>query len=90
MKIVDESVEIVNPIPYETMLNTVEHAIRNCYKSEDKITEGSAEKIIKGCLARGHESPIEFGDMTVRIIGDRGLMGQISLILKFVLLCRKV
>ena len=50
MIIVKPSVELVNPMPYETMLNTVEHAIRNCYQSFDKIKEGSAENIIRGII----------------------------------------
>lgn len=78
MIIVKPSVELVNPISYETMLNTVELAIRNCYQSHDKMTEGSAEAIIRGCLKRGHLSPLEFGDIAVVLVGDRGLMGQIT------------
>lgn len=78
MEIVKPSAEIVNPVPYETMLDTVEHAIRNCYQSQDKIKEGSAEAIIKGCIARSHFSPLEFGDIVVKLVGDRGLMAQIT------------
>lgn len=77
MTIVEPSVEIINPQPYQTVLETVEKAIRNCYKSEDKITEGSAENIIRGCLARGHESPIEFADITVKITTDRSTSHQL-------------
>lgn len=78
MIIVKPSAELVNPLPYNTMLDTVEKAIRNCYRSEDKIKEGSAENIIRGCLTRGHESPLEFGDITVKLIGSRSLLAQIT------------
>lgn len=78
MIIVEPRVVIVNPQPYETMLDTVERAIRNCYHSEDKISEGSAENIIRGCIARHHDSPLEFGDITVKIVGSRSLLAQIT------------
>ena len=34
MKIVKPSVELINPIPYEVALNTIEIAGRTCYQSE--------------------------------------------------------
>ena len=45
MKIVPASIEIISTEPYEEMLKRIERAGRVCYKSEDKITEGSAEKL---------------------------------------------
>ena len=39
-----------------------------CYKSEDKIKEGSAEKFIKGIIARGHESVLEHGSITASML----------------------
>lgn len=77
MIIVKPSVEIVNPQPYNTVLETVEKAIRNCYKSEDKIKEGSAENIIRGIIKSGHEAMIEFADITVSITTDRSVSHQI-------------
>ena len=78
MKIIQPSVEIVNPIDYKTMLNTVELAIRNCYQSQDKIEEGSAEKIIKNCLSWNHFSVLEFADVTVKLVTDRAVLSQLS------------
>ena len=78
MEIVKPSAEIVNPTPYETMLDTVEHAIRNCYQSQDKIKEGSAEAIIRGCIKSGHHSVLEFGDVCVKLTCDRATMSQIT------------
>ncbi len=43
MKIVRPSVELINPPEYKTLLSTIEQAGRVCYKSENKIKEGSAE-----------------------------------------------
>jgi thymidylate synthase (FAD) len=49
---------------------------RICYKSEDKITEGSAEKFIKARL-NNHESVIEHSTLTVRFICDRGVSHEL-------------
>ena len=78
MQIVKPSVELVNPVPYKQMLNTVELAIRNCYQSYDKMKDGSDEAIIKGCIARGHSSPLEFGNIAVHLITDRAVMAQLT------------
>lgn len=77
MKIVESSVELVNAPSYETLLSTVEQAGRVCYKSEDKIAEGSAEKFVRNILSRGHEAVIEHGVITARIICDRGVSHEL-------------
>lgn len=77
MKIIEPSVELVNAPKYETLLNTIEAAGRTCYKSEDKMTEGSAEKLIRNFLKWGHESAIEHGSITVRFTCDRGVSHEI-------------
>jgi len=41
MKIIEPSVELINAPDYKTLLTTIEAAGRTCYKSEDKITDGS-------------------------------------------------
>ena len=78
MQIIKPSVELVNPVPYKQMLNTVELAIRNCYQSYDKMKDGSDEAIIKGCIARQHFSPLEFGNIAVHLITDRAVMAQLT------------
>lgn len=77
MKIIEPSVEIINAPSYETLLSTIEAAGRVCYKSEDKIQEGSAEKFIAGIIKRGHEAVIEHGVLTVKFICDRGVTHEI-------------
>lgn len=64
MKIVDQSVELW-PIPVnaEETLRHIERAGRVCYKSEDKITDTSAEKFIQNIVERGHESVLEHGNV---------------------------
>lgn len=77
MKIIEPSVELINAPSYETLLATIEAAGRTCYKSEDKITEGSAEKFIRGIIKRGHEAVIEHGSLSVRFVCDRGVSHEI-------------
>ena len=77
MKIIEPKVELINAPDYETLLSTVEQAGRTCYKSEDKITDGSAEKFVRNILKRGHEAVIEHASLTVRITCDRGVSHEI-------------
>ena len=77
MKIIEPKVELVNAPDYTTLLSTVEQAGRTCYKSEDKITDGSAEKFVRNILKRGHEAVIEHASLTVRFTCDRGVSHEI-------------
>ena len=77
MKIIEPSVELINAPDYKTLLTTIEAAGRTCYKSEYKITNGSAEKFIRGIIKRGHEAVIEHGSLSVRFICDRGVSHEI-------------
>ena len=63
----------ISPKPLET----IEAAGRTCYKSEDKITEGSVEKFVRMIIKRGHHSVIEHAYMSVRFICDRGVTHEI-------------
>ena len=78
MIVVKKSVELVNPPSYEELLNTVEIAARNCYQSEDKITDGSAEKIIRFLINNGHFSMLEFAGLTFKLVMDRATLAQLS------------
>ena len=71
------TVEVLSAERYEDMLRRVERIGRVCYKSEDRIQEGSAEAFIHGILRRGHESVIEHGSITVKFICDRGVTHEI-------------
>ena len=58
-------------------MQKLERCGRVCYKSEDKITEGSAEKFIGMILKSGHESVLEHEKLTVKFICDRGVTHEI-------------
>lgn len=77
MRIIEPSVEILTPIDGEAILKMLEAVGRTCYKSEDKIQEGSAEKFIFNIVKRGHEAVIEHYNITVKFICDRGVTHEI-------------
>lgn len=77
MIVVRPSIEILTDTSYETMLRKIERIGRVCYKSEDKIAEGSAEGFIRAIIKRGHESVIEHESISVRVTCDRGVTHEI-------------
>ena len=68
MKIIKPSVEFYGAVPteYNAALKFIEMAGRTCYKSEDKITEDSAEGFVKKLIKAGHLAMVEHSNMVVR------------------------
>lgn len=62
MKIIEPKVERISE---QDPLKRIEIAGRTCYKSESRITEGSAEKFVKDSIDRGHESVIEHANIII-------------------------
>ncbi|KKM87255.1 hypothetical protein LCGC14_1270780 [marine sediment metagenome] len=58
-------------------LKLIERAGRTCYKSEDKIAEGTDEKFVQKLLDREHHAMLEFGWLCYRVICDRGVTHEI-------------
>ena len=54
MKIVDAGYEILDNLNGEEILKKIERVARVCYKSEDKITKGSAEKMVRALIKSNH------------------------------------
>ena len=77
MKEIRPYFEIMDDIDGAKILQKLERCGRVCYKSEDKITEGSAEKFIGMILKSGHESVLEHEKLTVKFICDRGVTHEI-------------
>lgn len=75
MRIVKPSAVFISSTPGADL--TIESAGRTCYKSEDRITQDSAEKFIKMIIARGHESVLEHAYASFRIVCDRGVSHEI-------------
>ena len=59
------------------MLRVIEEAGRTCYKSEDRIKEGSAEDFARMLIRRGHESVLEHVYLRARFIIDRGVSHEL-------------
>lgn len=64
MKLVKPSFEI---IPQEDLMKHIELCGRVCYKSEDKITDDSAERFVNGLIKSGHTSVLEHGTVYLKI-----------------------
>ena len=77
MQVIKSSVELVNPMSYKEALNITELVTRVCYKSEDKMKEGSAEKLIKGIIKSKHFGCLEHVNLTVKFICDRACSHQL-------------
>lgn len=77
MKIISPSFQIMDEINGTEILRKIELCGRVCYKSENAITEESAQKFIRNIIKSGHESVLEHEKITVRIICDRGVTHEI-------------
>ena len=75
MRIIKPSYEIRRLNPED--IRAIEEGARTCYKSEDAIKEGSADRIIRLLLDNGHESAIEHAGMSVKFIVDRGISHEL-------------
>lgn len=51
------------------ILKHIERCGRVCYKSEDKITEDSAQQFVANIIKRGHEAVLEHGSLCYRLHG---------------------
>jgi thymidylate synthase (FAD) len=77
MKVIEPYFEILHMADSDEILRHLELAARTCYKSEDKIGEGTAEGFLRRILKTGHESVIEHISVTVRLVCDRGVTHEI-------------
>ena len=76
MLIIKAETEILQATP--DLEKLIELAGRVCWKSEDRITEGSSDKFIEMLKSKNHVSVLEHGAITVRIICDRGILAELS------------
>lgn len=75
MKIINPGFEILAATP--DLEKVIERGGRVCYKSEDKITDDSAEKFVAHIRSLKHESVLEHGSITVLFICDRGVTHEL-------------
>jgi len=77
MEIIKPYFVIESPVSSSFIYRSLELFGRTAYKSEDKITEKSAETYLRGIIKRGHESVLEHVSITVRFICDRGVTHEL-------------
>ncbi len=68
MKLINSSVEVIEPTGYtlQDIYKQIELAGRTCYKSEDKITEESAEDFVNRMVASKHYAMLEHGTVYLK------------------------
>ena len=77
MKIVNASAKIYGEIDGNEILKKIERIGRVCYKSENRITDDSAQTFVANIIKRGHESVLEHVSVTVKFVVDRGVSHEI-------------
>jgi len=80
MKVVKPSFEILYPanaVEWYRELQLIELAGRTAYKSEDKIDANSHIDFIKKIKMQNHGAVLEFGNMVVKFITDRGITHEL-------------
>lgn len=70
MKAIKPYTEIYGDIDGQEILRKIEACGRVCYKSEGKISEGSAEKFVANIIKRGHEAVLEHGSFIFEVSYD--------------------
>lgn len=74
MKIIKPGYSILYPTDWDEQIKRIEYAARNCYQSKSK---GETEAFVRMLVDKNHGAMLEFGDMTVQFITDRGIANQI-------------
>lgn len=76
MKLIKPFTQILTEVDIN-LLERIERAGRTCYKSEDKITKGSAKAFVEKIIKSGHESVIEHEHLSVLFVCDRGVSHEL-------------
>lgn len=77
MQAIKPYTQIYKDFDGQKMLQKIEAAARTCYKSEGKIQEGSAAKLVAGLIKSGHEAMLEHASVTVKFVVDRGISHEL-------------
>ncbi|ADH85542.1 FAD-dependent thymidylate synthase [Desulfurivibrio alkaliphilus] len=67
MRIVPASATILDDLDRQSMARRIESCGRLCYKSEDRITDSSAEPFIRKVMEYGHNSVMEMAALSLRV-----------------------
>ena len=77
MRLIKPVVKILDKLDGKAILKRIEEIARTCYKSEDKIADDSAEKLVKRLIDSKHDAMLEFVDITVKFITDRAIANEL-------------
>lgn len=77
MRFIKPYAEICKDFDGEEMLKKIERVARTCYKSEGKIKDGSARKMVAGLIKSGHDAMLEHASVTVKFVVDRGISHEL-------------
>lgn len=77
MQAIKPYTQIYKDFDRQKVLQKIEAAARTCYKSEGKIQEGSAAKLVAGLIKSGHEAMLEHASVTVKFVVDRGISHEL-------------
>lgn len=69
MKLIKQSFEFINQTDFSLVgaKKHIERCARVSYKSEDKITDTSYEKFVNMLESKGHDRPLEFGTVHIKM-----------------------
>lgn len=69
--------QIFNDFDGQKLIEKLEQVARTCYKSENKIKEGSANKMVAALIRSNHEAMLEHASITIKFVVDRGISHEI-------------
>ena len=76
MKIIKPYYEILTPITGDE-LKFIEKIGRTCYKSEDRVTNDSANDFVSMLIKRKHEAMLEHSTLSIKFVCDRGVSHEL-------------
>ena len=77
MRVIQPSFEIQDDLDHTSIARRLEACGRICYKSEDRITEGSAVPFISKIASDGHNSVLEMAVLTVRVLCQKDALSEL-------------
>ena len=77
MQVIKAGYEILDTLNGAEILKKIEKIARVCYKSEDKIGEGTAERMVRALIKSNHLAMLEHFSFSVKFIVDRGVSHEI-------------
>lgn len=75
MKIIEQSVDLVDNINATDVYSKIERCGRVCYQSKAK---GNPEQFIRMLIKRGHESVLEHASLTFHIVTSRSILKELT------------